>query len=485
MADENENDLLNHMEQNDHHHNDHPQQLLLESFEHYLEQRGLPHNQNNNNNNNNDTQNLNFVEEQERIQSEKSYQQQIYDSIFQKEEEEQDGEKTQRKELLHSLQEETMDIDTSSVHGKINQIPLQLMAAKCDTIYCMVSSRPFFERNTHDNKDDSGTQQNDNEKDSQTKQPSSRITLSLDTYDTKSVQEFLHLVFEMKTAKALYHQGIVTSKDNNETTFKTKIRDVQGSSGNNNTTTTTTTSPTVVSSTTTTTTSTTNPNFNLLLECFQIAHYVQCHDVMEDIVTNVMLSSQDDFITTENCAYLVEFADQYELPRLFEKALNFTMCSLEQLETLDIWNDFTVELRTRIQDIMTAIHTSIHHNPYTNSNNNNTNNNITTKKQKIQQEQYHPQRPPKKLYFASIAEYLAIFAENVQYHRERLDDAKQEQQELQRQQQHGRQHQHHPLRPSRGYEYAAEKIAKQEQRVRTLEAVMKEQKKLFKSHKQR
>ena len=69
-----------------------------------------------------------------------------------------------------------------------------------------------------------------------------------------------------------------------------------------------------------------------------------------------------------------------------------------------------------------------------------------------------------KLYFSDISEYLAIFAEVVQYNRERLDEAKLQQGQN---------------RSDRGWRYTQRFIEKQERKVERLEAVMAEQKKLL------
>eukprot|EP00521_Asterionellopsis_glacialis_P009402 CAMPEP_0195285808 /NCGR_PEP_ID=MMETSP0707-20130614/3511_1 /TAXON_ID=33640 /ORGANISM="Asterionellopsis glacialis, Strain CCMP134" /LENGTH=469 /DNA_ID=CAMNT_0040345361 /DNA_START=33 /DNA_END=1442 /DNA_ORIENTATION=+ len=417
------------------------EQLLLESFEHYLEQHGLRSQDDYN------EPNLNFVEEKERIESEKSYQERIIQAAMQNNEDANPAKKA-REECLQTLKGETMDIHTSNGH-KIQHIPLRTMADKCDFIYCMISSRPFFESKQNADNENGRRQEkdSDNSKDD-LKSSSSRTTISLDTYDISSVRFFLDAVFR---GKPLDPESLSTYESENDNIS----------------------SPAVTQS------------FNRIIEGVQIAHYLQCKDVLEYLV-EVML--QPGFVTTDNCSFLVEFSDQYELPRLFESALEHAMTCLGNLESMDVWKEFTPELRQRIEEMKIAIHTSIHQNPYTTSKGNQ-----DTKKQKTQPK-------PKKLYFSSITEYLAIFAENVQYHRERLEDAKHEQEQLlnrhQQQQQEqqrrgfglllGHRHPHNvdneiDIRQSRGYQYAAEKIAKQEERVRTFEAVMKEQKKLFSS----
>jgi hypothetical protein len=166
-----------------------------------------------------------------------------------------------------------------------------------------------------------------------------------------------------------------------------------------------------------------------VVDCCQIAHYLQNSTILEETV-DILTHSID----TENCMSICQLADQLNLPTLFESSLSYMMKSLGDMETNDAWEDLTVELKEQIGFIQTAIQSSI-----------------------------HTQRS--RLYFSSLNEYLAIFAETVQYNQERLAEAKES----------------HGQTTSRGNAWmdTQTKIERQERRVRTLEAVMKEQKKLF------
>jgi hypothetical protein len=166
-----------------------------------------------------------------------------------------------------------------------------------------------------------------------------------------------------------------------------------------------------------------------IVDCCQIAHYLQNFTILEATV-EILIQSID----TANCMSLCQLADRLNLPALFEKSLAYMMKSLGDMEAHDSWDDLTGELKERIGTIQTAIQSSI-----------------------------HSQRS--RLYFSSLQEYLAIFAETVQYNRERLAEAKES----------------HAQTIGRGnaWQDTQTKIERQERRVRTLEAVMKEQKKLF------
>jgi hypothetical protein len=168
-----------------------------------------------------------------------------------------------------------------------------------------------------------------------------------------------------------------------------------------------------------------------VLECCQIAHYLQCKCVLDPLV-DILVESVDG----ENCKILLQLSDQLNLPRLFEQSLSFMMQSLEQ--TQEVWEDLPSDLRTRIELMKQAIQSSI----------------LAGKS---------------RLYFTSLEEYLAMFAETLNYHRERLADAKQRQEETRKQ----------FLARSRAWEYNQKMIMEQELRVCRLEVVMEKQKVIF------
>lgn len=170
---------------------------------------------------------------------------------------------------------------------------------------------------------------------------------------------------------------------------------------------------------------------NLVIECCQIAHYLQCETVLTPIVQILV-----DAVDTDNCRSLLELADRLDLPALFERALSHMMGSLSGTE--DVWDDLSDELRCRVTLLKKAMESSVI-------------------------------AGTSRLYFTSVVEYLAMFAETVEYHRERLHNAKERQEEVL---------DDHLVR-SRGWEYNQQKIELQEKRVRRLELVMKEQKRTF------
>mmetsp|Transcript_21647 Transcript_21647/g.33056 ORF Transcript_21647/g.33056 Transcript_21647/m.33056 type:complete len:124 (+) Transcript_21647:1-372(+) len=100
------------------------------------------------------------------------------------------------------------------------------------------------------------------------------------------------------------------------------------------------------------------------------------------------------------------------------------------------WEDLNPHLKNRILNVQSAIRSSI-----------------------------HSRGNRAKLFFSSIQEYLAILQERVNYQQERLQEAKERQAES--------------VDRGQSYKYAAEMIAKQEKRTRTLVAFLEEQKQMF------
>mmetsp|Transcript_24330 Transcript_24330/g.36083 ORF Transcript_24330/g.36083 Transcript_24330/m.36083 type:complete len:343 (+) Transcript_24330:193-1221(+) len=170
---------------------------------------------------------------------------------------------------------------------------------------------------------------------------------------------------------------------------------------------------------------------DLIVECCQIAHYLQCA-----LILNPLVEMLSDAVDTANCHSLLELADRLSLPSLFERSLSHMMKSLD--ETQDVWDDLNSELKDRISLMKEAIESSV----------------LTGKS---------------RLYFGSIQEYLAMFAETVQYHQERLCDAKERQAE---------EREAYLIR-SNAWEHNQRFIDLQEKRVERLEVVMKKQKEMF------
>jgi hypothetical protein len=175
-----------------------------------------------------------------------------------------------------------------------------------------------------------------------------------------------------------------------------------------------------------------------IIESCQLAHYLQCTELLDCLVHQILIRSVD----SANCMSLAQLADQLHLPALLEASLNHMMRSLGCLEEHEIWGDLTPELQERIRVIQQLLQSSVN-------------------------QSRGGQR--QKLYFSSFAEYLAMFAEQVDYYLERLTEAKLQQDQKQQEQRH----------TTPAWEYAQTKIDQQQERVRILKVVLAEQKKLF------
>lgn len=181
-----------------------------------------------------------------------------------------------------------------------------------------------------------------------------------------------------------------------------------------------------------------------VVDCCHIGHYLQCARILQG-TTEILLQHVD----SDNCYALCQMSDQLQLPDLFERALFHMLKSLDNLEAQEAYDDFSAELKNRIAGIRT-IFTSHSIGGGSDISSDGSNDGGTPRSMK---------RP---LYFTSLEEYIAIFAETVQYHRERLQEAKEQNSQA-----------------SHYSEYAQSKIEKQELRVLTLEAMLQEQKRLF------
>jgi hypothetical protein len=180
-----------------------------------------------------------------------------------------------------------------------------------------------------------------------------------------------------------------------------------------------------------------------LFDCCRIAHYLMAEPVV-NAISNLLLDSID----TENCFVICQLADELSLSStLMERALVHMMDTIGEVDIgkaedsgwddTDVWSK---EWKERILLLKRALESSsMHH---------------------------------RRLYFSSIEEYLSIFAERVQYYKECLAEAKE------------CQSMSHPRNiGSYGWLDAQRKIELQEQRVRTLEMALKEQKGLFRASK--
>jgi hypothetical protein len=329
---------------------------------------------------------LNRTEAKAKHEAEERYQEEIHKAIFKEALEVEEEQQQHCQRLLQSWEDEMMEILTPV---KRFRVPLSKLAAECDTIFTMASSRRYIQSLENVRKRE--TAQDDEEEKMSLDGSSScndyaMVTLTLDDYPASSVQEFLDV--------ALYKKPISQIGD------------------------------------------------EMVVDCCQIGHYLQCARILHGTV-NILMNHVD----SENCLSLCQMADRLDLPDLFERSLFHMLKSFDHLENSDAYEDFSPELKGRISEIRQVFTTKIAASP-DNSNMNNSSSGPVI---------------GKPLYFTSLQEYIAIFAENVQYYKERLAEAKEQ----------------NASKSGEAYAYAQSKIEKQELRVLTLEAMLQEQKRMF------
>eukprot|EP00525_Craspedostauros_australis_P003165 CAMPEP_0198128916 /NCGR_PEP_ID=MMETSP1442-20131203/50461_1 /TAXON_ID= /ORGANISM="Craspedostauros australis, Strain CCMP3328" /LENGTH=448 /DNA_ID=CAMNT_0043789173 /DNA_START=70 /DNA_END=1416 /DNA_ORIENTATION=- len=184
--------------------------------------------------------------------------------------------------------------------------------------------------------------------------------------------------------------------------------------------------------------------FTYWAEACRIAHYLQCAEEVQQLVA---LLEQN--ITTSNCLYLIQLADQLSLHTLFEAALQFMLTQVGNLESSEWWSQIeSSDLKESLQTMTSLLQTSLLHRGGKRRTN---------------------------LFFSTLDEYLAIFAEQVEYYQERLEDARRSQSMLKHRMENRGRHGH----TTDAWQYAQDKIVRQETRVQTLKQALKDQKRLF------
>lgn len=164
-----------------------------------------------------------------------------------------------------------------------------------------------------------------------------------------------------------------------------------------------------------------------MIECSLLAHYLCADPVLKDLI-NVMIES----INVTNCLMLCRLGELVS-PVLFQRSFMHMMETIGDLEEADVQEDLTTEIHERLNVIQSSIQSPIN-----------------------QQCRWN---------YDSLDEYIATFAERIQYFRERLVEAKEQQEQA--------------IQGTKSWIDVEEKIKHQEKRVQTLDFVLREQKKLL------
>lgn len=333
----------------------------------------------------------NQQEARERIRHHESYQVQIHDQVFAPDVRAKEEQLRKREHQLQQWMAEDIHIypsipqpeaqDPDHVHppGESDVVlvcNLKILATYSDTVFTMAMNRGHYQGN--------GT--SDSNK--------SPLQLSLSDYSREGVQAFLDWIHGQEANSDWIQIGLKTLHEN----IKPQVGHL--------------------------------PADQHVVECCQIAHYLQCNHLLDRLVP-LLVASVDE----ENALSLCQLADQLNLPSLKERSLNVLLSSLKKVEDHQIWPDLSVELQDHIRSIQGILK------------HNNT----------------------KKVFFGSLEEYLALFAEQVDYYRERLEDATRAQESRR------------PLAGA-GWDYAQTKIDQQSQRVEVLRTMLREQKRIFRAN---
>ena len=186
-----------------------------------------------------------------------------------------------------------------------------------------------------------------------------------------------------------------------------------------------------------------------IIECCRIAHYLQSREILDSIVSVISSS-----IDAENCTSILILADQLQLPSLSQSSMRFVMERLDSIQENEFWDDVPKALKIHLVTLRNAAMSSLVAKSHS-----------------------------KKVCFSSSKEFLGIFSDTIQEHRERLREAKLRQREIIEERER--------LNASRGryrvaidvmggdVRYAGTKIEKQERRIQTLETFYSEQKAIF------
>ncbi|GMI22036.1 hypothetical protein TrRE_jg6272, partial [Triparma retinervis] len=186
------------------------------------------------------------------------------------------------------------------------------------------------------------------------------------------------------------------------------------------------------------------PPSHLVIELLEFARFAGCDSAIEVLADFVAAN-----IDQENVASICQLADRLNLPSLFEESLSFIMKSLTSITAHPFWGSMTPDLQARVLAMQNMVKSSI----------------IGVGQRR-------------NLFFGSSDEFISVFSDSLRDQRERLVEAKRRNDEIREQR----------STASRwgvgegnmdSVEYAQGKIEKQEERLRTLEVFLEEQKKIF------
>lgn len=358
----------------------------IEGLEQYLERNGLQLFQN---------ESLDNQELAKRIEQEECYKQKVLHKFLKDDElqsmHDQKDFMEEKKRVVSLCGNKKMKIVTSSSQDEIF-VSLALLVGKCDTIYAFVKSDQWLPIGLSSPNHDSDNDNHDTDDTTSTTDNNS-LSFSLSQFNHESTLEFISILQQTKSIQNISPDHII--------------------------------------------------------ECCKISHFLQCQSILNDIVSIIQQSIDDN-----NCASICILADELHIPSLIQSSMSHVMDKLDNIKQNDIWNDFPMSLKHHIQTLHNAAMSSIVGRGHTS-----------------------------KVLFTSSNEFLSIFFDTLREHKERLREAKLRQEEII--QERIRQNENRGRYEKEIDVYggdvrdAAIKIEKQERRVQTLETFYNEQKMIF------
>jgi hypothetical protein len=324
-----------------------------------------------------------------RVNSEQAYQNYIHTKIFNAEDRDgtkqnDDGSRNnncctnskrrRRQQQLDEWENDSIDIVTmssSTTTTTTKDVPvvfrtnLKQLASHSDTVFTMASNKHLYNNtNTNVNTINSNNDRSKSSSSSDSSSSNDRLSLSLCDYTTESVNIFFRVLF---LSSSLF-------EDNNNVVADMNIP----------------------------------PDY--VIDCCRLAHYLQCGQLLDRIVDEYLLTSIDN----DNCRFLCKLSDQLSLPNLWEASVNHMLSSLDSLDNNNKNNDNDTD-EDNVDD---------------NNEDNNNNNNLWNDMGPELKKEIQALRGilnssnRKQIYFSTYHEYLALLAEQHQYYKERLQDAK-------------------------------------------------------------
>jgi hypothetical protein len=338
----------------------------------------------------------------EQIRRERMYQARVHETIFVEEDNKQRPGSAyslaERKYYLHQWKDERLQLTVAS--GVVLSCNLADLAKQSQVVFAMA----YINKRSSPSKQDQKRQRKEENQHPQSNSSTLCLSLSFEEYSKEVMESFLNLVSKCEP----------TNEDAEEQKLPSHAINSL-------------------------------PDHHIV-DCCRIANYLQCHNILQQVVEEVLMPSID----SGNCMSLCQLADQLSLAKLHTASLNHVLKTLDSIQE---------EGSDNSGDLINTIafnNTDKLNNEY-----------LTPELQlKIKHvKQILMSQNRKNVFFDTFVEYIAMLAEQYQYYKERLDEAR-EQQAI-----------HEPN--TAGWNYSQAKIEQQAIKVKRLRTFLQEQKRVF------